>query len=117
MLHLGTLVRRGKCKAKFLQYNAHRSSNASTSLRRKLIGDEIDVLFIQEPQVNKQGEICGLPKGKLVFKPGEGENERPGSGVWLEQIFENPITLNQFLSRDVGAATFSAIVDNTNRWI
>lgn len=43
---------------RFLLNNAHRSKKASIMWRRKIIEDSIDVLFIQEPQVNKNGEIC-----------------------------------------------------------
>lgn len=103
-----------KNQLNFLQNNAHRSNDASSVLRRTLIENEIDILFIQEPQVNKLGSICGLPNGILFFKPGILEEDRPRSGLWLESRFKDSILLNQFLSRDVVAVKISTLVGNNH---
>lgn len=58
-----------------------------------------------------------MPRGKVVFKKGTGEDDRPRSGLWLESRFGNGVVLNQFLSRDVAAMKITAWVENVKKEI
>lgn len=103
-----TMVRRKGLK--FLQNNAHRSERVTKLLNRKLIEDGIDVMFIQEPQVNRRNEICDLPDGQVVFG---NEDGRPRCGVWMNSRFVDGVTLGQFLSRDVAPVKITAWAGNS----
>lgn len=57
----------GKKYSKFLQNDAHKTTYAPTALRKFLVQNKIHILFIQESQTNKTGDICELPNKSISF--------------------------------------------------
>lgn len=72
----------GRNLIKFIQNNDHKTPKAMSVLRKVLVEDKIDILFLQEPHINKRGMINGLPTGSMVFKCDSNSCARSGNPLW-----------------------------------
>lgn len=53
-----------------------------SALRKVLFEDKIDILFLQEPHLNKRGMINELPTESMVFKCDPSSWARNGISLW-----------------------------------